>query len=81
MKEIITQYRISINKLIIYIQEVKFMKKTKAKVVNLQEYKEKKKYQEVDRNELIALIKQIVTSKQEMIDSVQELKNKKLYMF
>ena len=57
------------------------MKKTKAKVVNLQEYKEKKKYQEVDRNELIALIKQIVTSKQEMIDSVQELKNKKLYMF
>ena len=42
---------------------MKFMKKTKAKVVNLQEYKEKKKYQEVDRNELIALIKQIVTSK------------------
>ena len=39
------------------------MKKTKAKVVNIQEYKEKKKPLEVDRNELIALIKQIVTSK------------------
>ena len=39
------------------------MKKTKAKVVNIQEYKEKKKLSEVDRNELIALIKQIVTSK------------------
>ena len=40
-----------------------FMKKTKAKVVNIQDYKDRKKQLEVDRNELIALIKQIVTSK------------------
>ena len=40
-----------------------FMKETKAKVVNIQDYKDKKKQLEVDRNELIALIKQIVTSK------------------
>ncbi len=39
------------------------MKETKAKVVNIQDYKDKKKQLEVDRNELIALIKQIVTSK------------------
>ena len=38
------------------------MKETKAKVVNIQDYKDKKKQLEVDRNELIALIKQIVTS-------------------
>ena len=35
------------------------MKETKKKVVNMQEYKEKRKQTEVDRNELIALIKQI----------------------
>lgn len=40
-----------------------FMKKTIEKVVNLQEYKEKKKYLEVDRKELLELIKQIVTTK------------------
>ncbi len=39
------------------------MKKTIEKVVNLQEYKEKKKYLEVDRKELLELIKQIVTTK------------------
>ena len=37
------------------------MKETKKKVVNIQEYKEKRKQKEVDRNELIALIKQIAT--------------------
>ena len=64
MKEIINQYRISIHKLIIYNQEVKLMKETKKKVVNIQEYKEKRKQKKVDRNELIALIKQIATLKQ-----------------
>ena len=64
MKEIINQYRISIHKLIIYNQEVKLMKETKKKVVNIKEYKEKRKQKEVDRNELIALIKQIATLKQ-----------------
>ena len=39
------------------------MKKTIEKVVNLQEYKEKKKYLEVDRKELLELIKQILTTK------------------
>lgn len=39
------------------------MKKTMAKVVNLRDYKEKKKYLEVDRKELLELIKQIVTTK------------------
>jgi len=39
------------------------MKKTMAKVVNFQEYKEKKKNLEVDRKELLELIKQIVTTK------------------
>ena len=47
-----------------FFQEVKLMKKTKKKVVNIQEYKEKRKQKEVDRNELIALIKQIATLKQ-----------------
>ena len=64
MKEIINQYRIFIHKLIIYNQEVKLMKETKKKVVNIQEYKEKRKQKEVDRNELIALIKQIAKLKQ-----------------
>lgn len=39
------------------------MKKTMAKVVNFQEYKKKKKHLEVDRKELLELIKQIVTTK------------------
>ena len=39
------------------------MKETKKKVVNIQEYKEQRKQKEVDRNELIALIKQIATLK------------------
>lgn len=39
------------------------MKKNMSKVVNLQEYKEKKKSIEVDRKELLELIKQIVTTK------------------
>lgn len=34
-----------------------------SKVVNFQEYKEKKKCIEVDRKELLDLIKQIVTTK------------------
>ncbi len=39
------------------------MSKTIAKVVNFQEYKDKKKQLEVDRKELLELIKQIVTTK------------------
>lgn len=39
------------------------MKKTMEKVVNFQEYKDKKRYLEVDRKELLELIKQIVTTK------------------
>lgn len=39
------------------------MKKIRAKVVNFQEYKENKKRVEVDRKELLELIKQIVTTK------------------
>ena len=39
------------------------MKETMAKIVDLQEYKEKKKNSKVDRKELLELIKQIVTTK------------------
>lgn len=39
------------------------MKKTIENVVNFQEYKDKKKHLEVDRKELLELIKQIVTTK------------------
>lgn len=39
------------------------MKESKKKVVNIQEYKQKRKHKEVDRNELIALIKQIAALK------------------
>ena len=39
------------------------MSETIAKVVNFQEYKDKKKQLEVDRKELLELIKQIVTTK------------------
>lgn len=39
------------------------MKETMAKVINLQEYKEKKKNSKVDRKELLELIKQVVTTK------------------
>lgn len=39
------------------------MKETMTKVINLQEYKEKKKYSKVDRKELLELIKQVVTTK------------------
>ena len=39
------------------------MKETMAKIVDLQEYKEKKKNSKVDRNELLELIKQVVTTK------------------
>ena len=76
MKEIINQYRIFIHKLIIYNQEVKLMKETKKKVVNIQEYKEKRKQKEVDRNELIALIKQIATLKQgnQLYNKIQKIK-------
>lgn len=35
------------------------MEKTKGKVISIQEYKQKKKNLEIDRNELIALIRQI----------------------
>ena len=39
------------------------MSKYISKVVNFQEYKEKKKHLEVDRKELLELIKQVVTTK------------------
>ncbi len=39
------------------------MKETMAKIVDLQEYKEKKKNSKVDRKELLELIKQVVTTK------------------
>lgn len=39
------------------------MRKTMAKVVNLQDYRSKKKYLEVDRKELLDLIKQVVSTK------------------
>lgn len=39
------------------------MKETMAKIVDLQEYKEKKKHSKVDRKELLELIKQVVTTK------------------
>lgn len=39
------------------------MKENMAKVVDFQEYKEKKHRIEVDRKELLDLIKQIITSK------------------
>ena len=39
------------------------MKKTMAKVVNLQDYRDKKTHLEVNRKELLELIKQIVTTK------------------
>ncbi len=39
------------------------MKETMTKVINLQEYKEKKKNSKVDRKELLELIKQVVTTK------------------
>lgn len=39
------------------------MKKTIEKVVNFEEYKEKKRNLEVDRKQLLNLIKQIVTTK------------------
>ncbi len=39
------------------------MEKTMSKVVNFQEYKQKKKDLEIDRKELLKLIKQIVTNK------------------
>ena len=38
------------------------MKETMAKIVDLQEYKEKKKNSKVDRKELLELIKQVVTT-------------------
>lgn len=39
------------------------MKESKKKVVNIEEYKQKRKQTEIDRNELIALIKQIASLK------------------
>ena len=39
------------------------MKEIMAKIVDLQEYKEKKKNSKVDRKELLELIKQVVTTK------------------
>ncbi len=39
------------------------MRKTMVKVVNLQDYKSKKKHLEVDRKELLDLIKQVVSTK------------------
>ena len=39
------------------------MKKTMAKFVNLQDYRDKKNHLEVNRKELLELIKQIVTTK------------------
>ncbi|WP_255612795.1 hypothetical protein [Clostridioides sp. ZZV14-6105] len=40
-----------------------FMEKPNTKVVNFQEYKDRKKQREVNRDELLKLIKKIVTSK------------------
>lgn len=40
-----------------------FMKKPTSKVVNLKEYKSKKNEQEVDREQLLQLIKKIVVTK------------------
>ena len=39
------------------------MEKPNTKVVNFQEYKDRKNQREVNRDELIKLIKKIVTSK------------------
>lgn len=39
------------------------MKEAMGKIVDLQEYKEKKKNSKVDRKELLELIKQVVTTK------------------
>lgn len=39
------------------------MNKSKAKVVDFQEYKDKKNKSEVNREELLSLIKKIVTTK------------------
>ena len=39
------------------------MKETKKKVVNIKEYKEKRKQKKVNRNELLDLIIQIATLK------------------
>lgn len=39
------------------------MEKSNTKVVNFQEYKDRKKQREVNRDELLKLIKKIVTSK------------------
>lgn len=39
------------------------MEKPNTKVVNFQEYKDRKKQKEVNRDELLKLIKKIVTSK------------------
>ena len=39
------------------------MEKPKTKVVNFQEYKDRKNQREVNRDELLKLIKKIVTSK------------------
>ncbi len=39
------------------------MEKTKGKVISIQEFKDKKKNLEIDRKELIALIRQIAKSK------------------
>ena len=39
------------------------MKEAMVKIVDLQEYKEKKKNSKVDRKELLELIKQVVTTK------------------
>lgn len=39
------------------------MEKRMAKVVNIQDYREKKEQLEIDRKELLNLIKQLVTTK------------------
>lgn len=39
------------------------MEKPNTKVVNFQEYKDRKKQREINRDELLKLIKKIVTSK------------------
>ncbi len=39
------------------------MNKSKTKIVNFQEYKDKKNKLEVNREELLSLIKKIVTTK------------------
>lgn len=39
------------------------MKKNREKIINLQEYKKKKKEIEINRDELLKLIREVITTK------------------